>query len=95
MNEVAIALAAVVCIELGLILYRSRPSRGLGRLLKRKVIVHTRDDQSVKGLLVGEYPSDLTLAEPVFLHETGEVSSDYKRLVIPRDNVRFLEDVTA
>lgn len=64
--------------------------RGIRRLVRASVIAHTKDDQSIRGVLKAEYRDCIVLAEPHYLHEAKEDSLKGDA-VIPRDNLSWLQ----
>jgi small nuclear ribonucleoprotein (snRNP)-like protein len=60
-------------------------------LVRRRVIVHTRDGQSIRGALVGEYRDCLVLEAAEFLREAPAVEDIGGRAVIERKNVSWLQ----
>lgn len=84
----AVGIAAIVVSSLALAvvaigLLRTRRQR-------RTVVVHTRDNRSLRGVLVGSYLRTLVLRHSVFLQDETEteLSGD---VVIDRSNVSFIQ----
>lgn len=65
---------------------------GIRGLRRRTVVIHTRDDQSIRGILIETYRDCLVLCEPQYLGEAkpAELKGN---AVIPRENVAFLQVV--
>lgn len=65
---------------------------GIRKLRRRTVVVHTRDDQSIRGVLTEAYHDCLVLAEPRYL---GEAKAEEIKgsAVVPRENVAWLQVV--
>lgn len=64
--------------------------RGVRKLVRSRVVVHTRDDQSIRGILTASYRDCFVLAEPQYLGE-AQPSDLEGRAVILRDNVAWLQ----
>jgi hypothetical protein len=60
-------------------------------LVRRRVIVHTRDGQSIRGVLVGEYRDCLVLEAAEFLREAPGPEDIAGRAVVERNNVSWLQ----
>lgn len=63
---------------------------GVRRLVRRRVVVHTKDDRSIRGVLTHNYRDCMVLAQPEYLHEAKptELEGD---AVILRDNIAWLQ----
>lgn len=63
---------------------------GVRRLERRRVVIHTKDDRSIRGVLTKNYRDCLVLAQAEYLHEAKptELEGD---AVILRDNVSWLQ----
>jgi small nuclear ribonucleoprotein (snRNP)-like protein len=61
------------------------------RLVRETVLVHTRDDRSIRGVLLGAYRSELVLAHAVYLVEGGSEQQLEGEVHIPVSNVSFLQ----
>lgn len=63
---------------------------GLRRLRRRRVVVQTKDDRSIRGVLTENYRDCLVLSQAEYLHEAkaNELEGD---AVILRDNVSWLQ----
>lgn len=83
MTLAVLILCGLIALELlVLLLTQNAPARTPGpSLVGRTVVVHTRqpDDQSVRGVLVGQHADRLVLREAVYLH--GESSVEAAGLV--------------
>jgi small nuclear ribonucleoprotein (snRNP)-like protein len=64
--------------------------RWINRLTRRTVVVHTRDGQSLRGVLVGAYRDCLVLSHAVYLAGEGEVNVDGE-VAVPRQTVGWLQ----
>lgn len=68
----------------------------LKRLKGRRAVIHTRDDQSIKGL-VSTVAGDSIWFEPgtaEYLPKEGEVPDELKGVAwVPRDNVSFGQEL--
>lgn len=70
------------------------PIRWISRLVARTVVVHTTQDASLRGILVGEYRDCLVLKHGVYLGTIGgdriETPVDGE-VVIPRGQVAWIQ----
>lgn len=66
--------------------------RGVARYAKRTVLLHTKDGQSLRGVLDGVYVDCLVLVAAVDL-ETDTKLRGYA--IVPRSNVSYLQAVEA
>ena len=57
---------------------------------RRQVVVHTRDDSSIRGLMVGAFPFAVVLEHAAYLNE-AQPEQFQGRAVIPRSNVSWLQ----
>ena len=55
------------------------------------VVVHTRDGQSLDGVLVGQYPDILVLRHASARLEDGRREQLTGEVVVPRENVSFIQ----
>ena len=65
----------------------------LRRLERSRVIVHTKDDRSIRGVLVGVWPDCVVLSSAEYLADT--VTPLDGDPVIPRENVAWLQRLAA
>jgi hypothetical protein len=84
----AVAFVATVALVGTVIFYRRRGVRGL---LRRTLLVHTKDGKSFRGILVAEYADCLVLEHGELLDDKVTVGG---RTVILRANVSWAQDVT-
>jgi hypothetical protein len=56
------------------------------RFERQRVVAHTRDDQSIEGVLVGEHRDCIQLSNPVYLDATQELE-DKQRAPLSGDVV--------
>lgn len=87
----AASLLAVVVLAGALVRSRSWPAPVL---TGRTLVVHTRrpDDQTIRGILVGQYADRLTLRDAVYVHASGE--QPVGGLVhVPTVNVAFVQEI--
>jgi hypothetical protein len=94
MTAICIALALVVVVAitaLTAITLRSRLSPGPS-LTDRTVVVHTRDDKSIRGLLFAQYADRLTLRKAIFLHSSGEQAAG-GLVHVPIASVSWLQEI--
>lgn len=82
---------------------RRRPwsARGVRELESRTVVVHTRDDQSIRGVLVKEYADCVALEAAVYIRQ-GQLARDERRTVnldgralIPAANIAWFQALPA
>jgi len=66
--------------------------RGLRRFRRHTVVIHTKDDRSLRGVLVDAYSDCFALAHAQYLEEATAVDLD-GRAVVPRENVAWLQVV--
>lgn len=72
----------------------------LDRLHRERVIVHTKDDQSIRGLIGEAYRDCVVLAEAEYLLKDVEAPSEKKtveldgRPVIPRENIAWVQKLS-
>lgn len=59
------------------------------------MVVHTRDGRSLRGVLVGAHRDALGLAHAAVLSEDGGQVSAAGEILVPRDNVSFVQVVDA
>lgn len=64
--------------------------RGLHKLVKQRVVVHTKDDRSIRGVLIGVYSDALALAHPEYLQE-AQPEGLPGEAVVPQANVSWLQ----
>lgn len=67
--------------------------RGLKPHLTRRVVVHTKDDRSIRGLLAGDHADSVTVAQAEYLHEAQETPVAGDVLVL-KSNVSFVQVLT-
>jgi hypothetical protein len=81
----AVSLAAVVALALN-------RSSGFDRALKEKVLVHTGEQETFEGVLVGNFKDSIELATPALLD--GDRRERLKgTIVLPRETVWFVQRV--
>lgn len=66
------------------------PLDHLGELVRVRVIVHTRDDRSIRGVLVSDYPDCIVLDAPEYLGEP-QIQEIAGRAVILRPNLAWIQ----
>jgi len=74
MTVALIVLAVVLIVAVGALAFvalRARISPGPS-LASKTVVVHTRDEQSIRGLLVAQHADRLSLRSAVYLHGSGD-----------------------
>lgn len=70
------------------------PMRYIDRLQRRSVVLHLKDGQSLKGVLMAAYRDSLVLAHARYLAADGELPVDGEA-VVPRDSVAWLQTLPA
>ena len=70
---------------------QAEPSEWLERVLTKKVIVHTKGDQSIEGLLVANYADGLLLHAPSLLNSGAAPTPMAGEVFIPRPNVLLVQ----
>lgn len=61
------------------------------KVLKKKVIVHTKDSQSIEGVLMDQSADGLILRASSLLGEGGRKTSMAGETFVPRENVAFAQ----
>ena len=90
MIAAVLGVAAGVLVTLAAVaLYRLR--RVERRVPVREVLVHTRDDQSIRGMQVEEYPGYIVLEDARHVSEGSQV--DAGRVRIPRSNEAWTQEL--
>jgi hypothetical protein len=62
-------------------------------LVAKTVIVHTRDDRSLKGCMIGDHADRLSLHAASYLSPGGGETSLQGTVHVPRANVAFLQEI--
>lgn len=87
---IAILVAVlVVLLAAGLVAY-DRFSRGIERLKRTRLVVHTTDEHSIRGTLVETYRDSIVIAEAEYLRE-AQPENLPGRAVIPRSRVAWIQ----
>ena len=63
----------------------------LARLVRWRVVAHTRDGRSLSGVAVGVHRDCIVLDHAAYLMEDGRREDLTGHTVIPRDNLSFLQ----
>lgn len=63
----------------------------LGRVLKKRIVVHTRQDQSIEGVLMEQLEDGLILRAANLLGGDGKRTTMAGEVFIPRENVAFAQ----
>lgn len=79
-------------VALGIAHWCARKPSGVNGLLRRTLVVHTKDGKSFRGVLVGEYVDCLVLEQAELLDEKVTIGG---QAVLLRVNVSWAQDVTA
>lgn len=61
------------------------------RVLKKRVIVHTRDSQSIEGVLMEQTADGIILRAASLLRDGGNKTSMAGEVFVPRENVAFAQ----
>lgn len=83
-----VALTALAVVALPLSPIRSKRS-----LVKRTVIVHTKDGQSVRGVLCAHHSDRLTLTEAFYLTDKQAELPIDGLAHVPRSNVAWIQEL--
>ena len=92
-------LAVLACTQaalLGLVIFVGRRGDLLRRRARPTVVVHTRrpDDQSIRGVLLGDYADRVVLRDAIYLYASGEQAA--AGLVhIPRATISTMQELPA
>jgi hypothetical protein len=62
-------------------------------LTRMSGVVHTRDGRSLEGVVSGVYRDCLVLSHASYLLENGQKEPMSGEIVLPRDNVSFIQAV--
>jgi small nuclear ribonucleoprotein (snRNP)-like protein len=71
-----------------------KPLDALGELVRDRVIVHTKDDRAIRGVLLEAYPDCVVIDAPEYLVEP-EVQILKGRALIERSNVAWIQVLSA
>lgn len=63
----------------------------LKELEAESVVVHTRDDRSIRGALIAVHSDALVLRQAAYLSEDGAAASIDGEVAVPRENVSFFQ----
>lgn len=63
----------------------------LSRVMKRKIILHTKDSQSIEGVLWEQSRDGVILRAAKLLGEKGMSTSMAGEVFVPRENVAFAQ----
>jgi hypothetical protein len=66
-------------------------SRYVKRLVRSRVIAHTTEGQSIRGVLTGEHLDCIVLEPAEFLREAADPESINGRAVVLRDKLSWLQ----
>lgn len=69
----------------------SPPPTWLERVMKKRIVLHTRNDQSVEGVLMEQTPDGVILRASRLLGEDGKATAMAGEVWIPRENVAFAQ----
>lgn len=68
-----------------------RPGSWLERATRKRIIVHTRDDQSIEGVLMKCVDDGLILRAARLLGSDGKQTAMAGEVFVPRENVAFTQ----
>jgi hypothetical protein len=90
MVVVAIALGALLILALVALARQqfSGPS-----LVKKTVVVHTKDERTIRGVLLGEYADRVTLTEAVVMTSSASEQPLGGLQHVPINNVSFMQEI--
>lgn len=63
----------------------------LGRVLKKRIVVHTQQDQSIEGVLMEQVADGLILRAANLLGSDGKKTTMAGEVFIPRENIAFAQ----
>lgn len=66
--------------------------RWISRLVRRTIVVHMTDGQSIRGVLAGEYRDCLVLIHASYLGSESVTKVDGE-VVVPRERVGWIQDL--
>jgi hypothetical protein len=96
MSAGVVILGVVGILIAGTLVHMWLQSRhGASRLLAKTVTVHTRDDQSIRGVLTQQYADMLTLEQAAYLAPGGTRHNFNGPAHIPLSNVAWLEEIVS
>lgn len=67
------------------------PAAWLDRVMKKKILVHTKQDQSIEGVLMEQVVDGIILRASVLLGENGKRTTMAGEVFVPRENVAFAQ----
>jgi hypothetical protein len=67
------------------------PAGWLDRVMKKKILVHTRQDQSIEGVLMEQAVDGIILRASALLGENGKRTTMGGEVFVPRENVAFAQ----
>jgi hypothetical protein len=95
MTAALIVLAVVLVAAIGALAFvalRARVSPG-PTLASKTVVVHTRDEQSIRGILAAQHSDRLSLRNVIYLHGSGD--QPVEGLVhVPTSSVSWLQELS-
>ncbi len=63
----------------------------LERVLKKKIVVHTRNDQSIEGVLMEQTRDGVILRAAQLLGSDGKRTTMAGEVFVPRENIAFAQ----
>lgn len=66
-------------------------SSWLDRVMKKRVVIHTKDDQSIEGTLMEQVEDGVILRAAKLLNPAGASTPMAGEVFVPRDNVAFAQ----
>lgn len=69
----------------------SPPPTWLERVLKKRIVLHTRLDQSIEGVLMEQTADGVILRASKLLGENGKATPMAGEVWVPRENVAFAQ----
>ena len=65
------------------------------KLARKTVIVHSTNDESIRGVLIHEHSDRLTLSQAVYLHNNGQETPVDGHAHVPVANVAWVQELPA
>lgn len=87
---VAIALAAAAAALAVALVAMRRPTRWLDQTVRRRVVVHTLDGETLSGLLLVVAEDGIVL-DPAQLHDAAEPTALAGGAFVPRGRIKFTQ----
>jgi hypothetical protein len=89
-----IVVAVAVVVTCATWLSQRSTSAGSASLVKKTMIVNTKDGQSVRGVLIRQHSDRLTLDNALYLQENGRETAIDGLTHIPISNVSWVQEIS-